>query len=78
MTTDIGIPAEHRAGPREWLGPAVLALPLLVLALDVSLLYLAAPHLAARLAAHRHPTAVDPRGVRIRHHRVLDHDGVTG
>ncbi|MBN9737195.1 MULTISPECIES: MFS transporter [unclassified Pseudonocardia] len=38
-----------RAGPREWVGLAVLALPLLVLALDVSVLYLAAPALTADL-----------------------------
>ncbi|MDA8371443.1 MAG: MFS transporter [Nocardiopsaceae bacterium] len=43
-------PAPHlRAGPREWTGLAVLTLPLLVLALDVSVLFLAAPHLGADL-----------------------------
>ncbi|MBC3195031.1 MFS transporter [Pseudonocardia sp. C8] len=41
--------AADRAGPRAWIGLAVLALPLLVLALDVSVLYLAAPTLAADL-----------------------------
>jgi MFS transporter, DHA2 family, multidrug resistance protein len=40
-----------RAGSREWVGLAVLALPLLVLSLDVSVLYLAAPRLAADLRA---------------------------
>jgi MFS transporter, DHA2 family, multidrug resistance protein len=38
-----------RAGAREWTGLVVLALPLLVLALDVSVLYLAAPALTADL-----------------------------
>jgi DHA2 family multidrug resistance protein-like MFS transporter len=38
-----------RAQARQWLGLAVLALPLLVLALDVSVLYLAAPALTADL-----------------------------
>ncbi|MFI1017212.1 MFS transporter [Streptomyces sp. NPDC020965] len=38
-----------RAGPREWIGLTVLTLPLLVLALDVSVLFLAAPRLAAEL-----------------------------
>ncbi|WP_216214541.1 MFS transporter [Amycolatopsis aidingensis] len=38
------------AGRREWCGLALLALPLLVLALDVSVLYLAAPQLTADLA----------------------------
>ncbi|MGO1542594.1 MAG: MFS transporter [Luteimonas sp.] len=39
------------AGPREWLGLAVLALPTLLLGLDVTLLYLALPALAADLQA---------------------------
>lgn len=38
-----------RAGAREWTGLGVLTLPLLVLSLDVSVLYLAAPRLAADL-----------------------------
>ena len=39
----------RRAGRREWIGLAVLALPTLLLALDMSVLYLALPHLAADL-----------------------------
>ncbi len=38
-----------RAGRQEWLGLAVLAMPTLLLALDMSVLYLALPHLAADL-----------------------------
>ncbi|MEO3849153.1 MFS transporter [Streptomyces sp. B8F3] len=38
-----------RAGLRAWAGLAVLALPTLLLALDVSVLHLAVPHLAADL-----------------------------
>ncbi|KAF0804543.1 major facilitator transporter [Alcanivorax xiamenensis] len=38
-----------RAGPRQWAGLAVLALPTLLLGLDVTLLYLAFPALAAEL-----------------------------
>lgn len=38
-----------RAGPREWLGLAVLSLPTLLLALDFTMLHLALPHLAADL-----------------------------
>ncbi|QBI55564.1 MFS transporter [Streptomonospora litoralis] len=38
-----------RAGRREWLGLAVLALPTLLLSLDMSVLHLALPHLAADL-----------------------------
>lgn len=43
-------PAE-RAGRREWLGLAVLAMPTLLLALDLSVLYLALPQIAANLNA---------------------------
>jgi MFS transporter, DHA2 family, multidrug resistance protein len=40
-----------RATRREWLGLAVLALPTLLLSLDISVLYLALPHLASDLGA---------------------------
>ncbi|MEU8267280.1 MFS transporter, partial [Sphaerisporangium sp. NPDC049002] len=40
-----------RAGRREWIGLAVLALPTLLLSLDISVLYLALPHLSASLGA---------------------------
>lgn len=40
-----------RAGRREWIGLAVLALPTLLLALDFSVLYLALPFLGADLQA---------------------------
>jgi MFS transporter, DHA2 family, multidrug resistance protein len=46
MTTETS-PA--RAGRREWIGLAVLALPTLLLSLDMSVLHLAVPHLAADL-----------------------------
>ncbi|NUK08751.1 MFS transporter [Streptomyces lunaelactis] len=39
----------HRAGPREWLGLAVLALPTLLLSIDVSVLHLAVPHISEGL-----------------------------
>jgi DHA2 family multidrug resistance protein-like MFS transporter len=39
------------AGRREWLGLAVLALPTVLVALDMSVLYLALPHLATSLGA---------------------------
>lgn len=45
--TDLHVPP--RATARQWCGLVVLALPLLVLALDVSVLYLAAPALSADL-----------------------------
>jgi DHA2 family multidrug resistance protein-like MFS transporter len=40
---------DPKAGPREWLGLAVLTLPTLVLAIDVTVLNLAVPHLSADL-----------------------------
>jgi DHA2 family multidrug resistance protein-like MFS transporter len=42
---------ETRATRREWLGLAVLALPTLLLSIDVSVLYLALPRLSADLGA---------------------------
>lgn len=41
----------ERAGRKEWIGLAVLALPTILLALDMSVLYLALPHLAQDLGA---------------------------
>ena len=49
MTTDLS--AAPRATRREWIGLVVLALPTLLLALDVSVLYLALPQLTADLGA---------------------------
>ena len=45
--------APARAGRREWIGLAVLALPTLLLSLDMSVLYLALPQLSADLGADR-------------------------
>ncbi|MFK0247807.1 MFS transporter [Amycolatopsis azurea] len=49
MSSESAATADLRAGPREWFGLAVLALPLLVLALNISVLFLAAPQLGADL-----------------------------
>ncbi len=46
-----GAPAETRAGRREWIGLAVLALPTLLVSLDVFVLVLALPKIAAGLHA---------------------------
>jgi DHA2 family multidrug resistance protein-like MFS transporter len=43
--------APSRAGRREWIGLAVLALPTLLVALDIGVLFLALPHLSADLGA---------------------------
>jgi MFS transporter, DHA2 family, multidrug resistance protein len=46
-----GRPAEpERAGARQWLGLALLVVPTLLLAADISVLYLALPHLGVDLA----------------------------
>ncbi|MFE7779194.1 MFS transporter [Streptomyces sp. NPDC057445] len=47
MSTISDSPAQ--AGPREWLGLAVLALPTLLLSIDVSVLHLAVPHISESL-----------------------------
>ncbi|MYY08028.1 MFS transporter [Streptomyces sp. SID4919] len=49
VDTDTPTGAGPRAGRREWTGLAVLALPTLVLALDMSVLHLASPQLGADL-----------------------------
>jgi DHA2 family multidrug resistance protein-like MFS transporter len=49
------IPTVSRAGRREWLGLAVLALPCLVYAMDLTVLNLAVPALSADL----HPTGTE-------------------
>jgi MFS transporter, DHA2 family, multidrug resistance protein len=41
----------EQAGRREWLGLAVLTLPVLLMSVDLSVLFLALPHLAADLSA---------------------------
>jgi MFS transporter, DHA2 family, multidrug resistance protein len=49
MYTNTTTETAGRAGRREWIGLAVLALPTLLLSLDMSVLHLAIPHLAADL-----------------------------
>ncbi|MEW2354974.1 MFS transporter [Spirillospora sp. NPDC029432] len=49
MSVTVAPAAEARAGTREWAGLAVLALPMLLLSLDNSVLFLALPHLTADL-----------------------------
>ena len=49
--TEIGAPARVRANRRAWIGLAVLGLPTILLALDLSVVYLALPRLSADLGA---------------------------
>jgi DHA2 family multidrug resistance protein-like MFS transporter len=51
MTTQATTVAVPRAGRREWVGLAVLALPTLLVALDLFVMLLAVPHLSAALGA---------------------------
>ncbi|GAA3229473.1 MFS transporter [Pseudonocardia petroleophila] len=48
---DTSTSAEPRAGTREWLGLAVLALPTLLVSMDVSVLHLAVPAITSSLSA---------------------------
>ncbi|MFI7610951.1 MFS transporter [Nonomuraea terrae] len=49
MSTDVGTAAAPRATRREWLGLAVLALPTMLIAMDLTVLHLALPALTADL-----------------------------
>jgi len=51
MTTEQTTEQVSRAGRREWLGLAVLALPTLLVSLDLFVMLLAVPHLSAALGA---------------------------
>jgi MFS transporter, DHA2 family, multidrug resistance protein len=51
MLDDIPVGVDRRAGRREWVGLAVLALPTVLVALDLSVLFLALPRLSADLGA---------------------------
>ncbi|MCG5214514.1 MFS transporter [Streptosporangium soli] len=51
METNTEAGSGVRAGPKEWWGLAILALPTLLLSLDMSVLYLALPHLSTELGA---------------------------
>ncbi|MEJ3742636.1 MFS transporter [Actinomycetes bacterium KLBMP 9797] len=52
MTTITRPDGASRAGVREWLGLAVLALPTLLVALDINSVFLALPHLSVDLGAN--------------------------
>jgi MFS family permease len=51
MDTTVASGSGIQAGRREWIGLAVLALPTLLLSVDIGVLYLALPHLSADLGA---------------------------
>jgi DHA2 family multidrug resistance protein-like MFS transporter len=49
--TNSGVPGVTRAGRNEWIGLGVLALPLLLVSMDVSVLYFAVPAISRDLGA---------------------------
>jgi DHA2 family multidrug resistance protein-like MFS transporter len=51
MSAATAASAGHRAGVQEWIGLAVLALPTLLVSIDVSVMLLALPHISAGLGA---------------------------
>jgi len=51
MTIAIDAPTGQRAGRKEWIALAVLALPLLLVSMDVSVLYFAVPFISRDLSA---------------------------
>jgi DHA2 family multidrug resistance protein-like MFS transporter len=51
MTTTDAAGPRQRAGLRAWLGLAILVLPTVTLGLDLTVLYMALPHLGADLGA---------------------------
>ena len=64
------------AGYRAWLGLGLLTLPLFVLAVDASVLYLAASHIGAALAPSASAMAVDPRQLRLPDRRLSGDHGL--
>ncbi|RKR86890.1 DHA2 family multidrug resistance protein-like MFS transporter [Micromonospora pisi] len=52
MNANVSVGEVPKAGRREWIGLAVLALPTLLLSLDISVLNLALPHLSEELGAN--------------------------
>ena len=63
-----------RAGRREWIGLAVLALACLLYAMDLTVLHLAVPALSADLQPSS-ACAVDHRHLRVHGRRVPGHHG---
>ena len=75
MSMTLRAPVQQLAGRREWIALAVLALPLLLVSMDVSVLYFAVPFISADLHAHRDPAALDLRHLRLRAGRAAHHHG---
>ncbi|ACZ89520.1 hypothetical protein [Streptosporangium roseum] len=59
MSTDVGTAAAPRATRREWLGLAILALPAMLIAVDLTVLHLALPAPVAEAAEDTLAAAVN-------------------
>ena len=66
-----------KAGRREWIGLAVILLPTLLYAMDLTVLHLAVPASAA-ISAHERATALDHRHLRLPGCRLAAHHGHPG
>ena len=67
-----------KATRREWIGLAVIALPCVVYAMDLTVLNLAVPKLSEDLQPSNCATALDRRHLRLLCRRVPDHHGDAG
>jgi len=73
MTTNNGAPM--KAGQREWIGLAVLALGALLYVMDLTVLHLAVQHRQRRPPPEQCAAALDHRHLRILRGWLPDHDG---
>ena len=64
-----------RAGRREWIGLAVIALPCVLYSMDLTVLYLAVPHRSRRISDLEHGALVDHGHLRVLPGGVPHHDG---
>ncbi len=65
----------RKAGRREWIGLAVIALPCLLYSMDLTVLNLAVPAITADLEPERHTAPLDRRHLRLHDRRRADHHG---
>jgi hypothetical protein len=73
MTAQDSTAASGLAGRQEWIGLSVLTLPILLLALGLSVLFLALPHIGERSPSVRSPrpgTTGSPRSASVRRYRA--------
>jgi DHA2 family multidrug resistance protein-like MFS transporter len=69
-STEAQLDVSPKAGRREWIGLAVIALPCLLYSMDLTVLNLAVPHADARPEADLLATALDRRHLRLPRRRL--------